>query len=141
MAEFAPALFILFFCALFPAIDLIGVALSYFSCSSLNDLQLREAVREPKSQVIDPKGTVQLTIPLNWRNTLLGGLGATIEDPQTQVDYIVGKYGINVTLSTTFTIHPLFPIPFFAKVPALGAPVTTTISHTRMLENPSFSIQ
>ncbi len=140
ITEFGPALFILLFCAFFPSVDLIGVGLSYLACTSLNDLQLREAVRIPKSQCIDPRGPVQLLIPTNWQPTVMGGLGRTIDPPVTEVSYAPGKV-VYVTVSTTFTIHPLLTIPFFPKVPGLGAPFETTISRSRVLENPAFAIQ
>lgn len=141
IAEFAPALFVLFFFALFPSIDLIGIGLSYVSCISLNDLQLREACRVPRSQAIDPNGTVQLTVPTNWKASLAGGLGGLIEPPLTQVTYEPCKGVIYVTVSTTCVIHPTLTIPVFPGVPGLGAPFTTTISHSRVLENASFAVQ
>ena len=141
IAEFGPALFLLFFFALFPAIDLIGIGMSYLSCVALNDLQVREAVRVPKSQAIDPKGTVQLAIPEKWRPTVLGGLGGTIEPPTTEVSYIKGKRVMYVNVATTCTMNPILTIPFFVRVPGLGAPFVTTINHSRVIENPMFYMQ
>jgi hypothetical protein len=141
LAEFAPALFILFFFALFPTIDLIGVGLSYCACMSLNDLQLREATRIPQSLATKPDGDVMLNIPNNWRPTVLGGAAGVMEMPLTLVTYTPGKGAIFVSVATTFTIHPMLTIPFFPGVPCLGAPLVTTITHTRMLENPSFAVR
>lgn len=141
IAEFGPALFILMFFALFPAIDLIGIGMSYLSCVALNDLQVREAAKVPKSQATDPKGAVLLGIPESWRPTVLGGLGRTIDPPLTEVTYIKGKTLFYVNVATTCTVHPMLTIPFFPKVPGLGAPFVTTINHSRLLENPVFAFQ
>ncbi len=141
MAEFAPALFILIFFALFPVIDLIGVGLSYCACMSLNDVQLREATRTPKSLATKPDGDVMFNIPNNWRPTVLGGAGGVVEMPLTQVTYTPGKGSIYVSVATTCTIRPALTIPFFPGVPGMGAPFVTTITHTRMLENPAYAVQ
>jgi len=141
MAEFAPALFLLFFCAMFPAIDFIGIGLSYSACMSLTDLQLREAVKVPRSEAMSPSGGVQTIIPNNWKATVMGGMSSLIDIPQTQVTYTPGVGNVYVTVSTTFNIHPVVAIPIFPQVPGLDAPIVTTISHTRVLENPAFAGQ
>lgn len=141
LAEFAPALFLLFFFALFPAIDLIGIGLSYLSCISLNDLQLREACKVPRTQAIDPNGVVALTVPTNWKQSLAGGIGSLVEQPTTQVTYEPFKGVVYVTVSTTFVIHPTLTIPMFPGVPGLGAPYSTTITHSRVLENARFAVE
>ncbi len=136
LAEFAPALFILFFFALFPAIDLASVGVSYCACISLVDLQLREAAKVPRSQAIDPNGAVQSSIPNSWRPTIMGG-AANVDIPITQVEYNPGIGNVYVTVTTTFNIHPMLTVPFFPKVPGLGAPFVTTISKSRIMENPA----
>jgi len=141
IAEFGPALFILFFFALFPAVDLIGVGLSYCSCMSLVDLQLREACKIPRTQALDPKGSVQMGIPNAWRPTVMGGASSVGDYPVTQVEYNPSMGNIYVTVTTTFYIHPLLQIPFFPNVPAIGAPFVTTIAKSRILENPAFAAQ
>jgi hypothetical protein len=138
LAEFAPALFILFFFALFPAVDLAGVGFSYCACISLVDLQLREAAKVPRSQAIDPNGYVQSTVVNQWRTTLMAG-AANVDQPVTQIEYNPGIGNIYVTVTTTFNIHPLLQVPFFAKVPGIGAPFVTTISKQRILENPAYA--
>ena len=138
LAEFAPALFIFFFFALFPAIDLAGVGFSYCNCISLVDLQLREAAKVPRSQAIDPTGGVQMAIPNSWRQTIMAG-AANVDPPVTQVEYNPGIGNIYVTVTTTFNIRPLLQVPFFPKIPGLGAPFVTTISKSRILENPAYA--
>ena len=137
----APALFLLLFFALFPSIDLIGMGLSYCSCVSLNDLQLREACKLPKSLATDPKGPIYVTVPNNWRSTLVGGIGSTIQDPITDVSYDPGKGAIYVIVSTSVVVKPCFMIPFLPGVPGLGAPFTCNITHSRVLENPVFAAE
>lgn len=138
LAEFAPALFILFFFALFPAIDLAGVGFSYCACISLIDLQLREAAKVPRSQALDPNGYVQSGVVNSWRTTIMAG-AANIDQPVTQVEYNQGIGNVYVTVTTTFNIHPLLQVPFFAKIPGIGAPFVTTISKQRILENPAYA--
>jgi hypothetical protein len=141
LAEVGPALFLLFFFALFPAIDLLGMGISYCSCLSLNDLQLREACRLPKSMAVDPRGQVMLGIPNNWKATVIGGFGATMSDPITDITYVVGKGAIYVNVSTTVTSHPMFQIPFMPGVPGLGDSFSCNISNNRVLENPMYAAQ
>ena len=76
ISEMAPALFLLLVVAVFPVLDLIFDGLGYCACVTLNNLQLREAVRVPKSQATDPNGTVQLEIPNNWRASAFGTTSA-----------------------------------------------------------------
>jgi hypothetical protein len=140
LAEFAPALFILFFFALFPAIDLASVGFSYCACISLVDLQLREAAKIPRSQAIDPNGSVQSTIVNSWRQSLMAG-AANVDAPVAQVEYNSGIGNVYVTVTDTFNIHPMLTVPFFPKVPGLGAPFVTTISKSRILENPAYAAQ
>lgn len=138
ISEMAPALFLLLVVAVFPVLDLIFDGLGYSAVVTLNNLQLREAVRVPKSQATDPNGAVQLQIPNNWRASAFGGLAPLMADPVTEVSYDVVACNAMLTVSTTVSVRPLLVIPFFPNVPGLSAPMPFTITSSRILENPSF---
>lgn len=138
ISEMAPALFILVIFALLPVIDLIVDGLGYCACLTLNNLQLREAARVPKSQATDPKGSVQLAIPNNWRNSAFGGLAPLMDDPQTSVTYDIVAHSAFVSVTTTLSVRPMIPVPFFNSTPGLGAPMVFTVGSEKVLENPGF---
>jgi hypothetical protein len=138
ISEMAPALFLLVIFALLPVIDLIVDGLGYCACLTLNNLQLREAARVPKSQATDPKGAVQLAIPTNWRNSAFGGIAPLMDDPQTSVSYDVIANSAFVTVSTVVSVKPMIPVPFFSNIPGLGAPMVFTVASQKVLENPGF---
>jgi len=134
----APALFLLVIFALLPVLDLILDGLGYCACVSLNNLQLREAARVPKSQATNPQGTVQLGIPNSWRNSIIGGIAPLINDPDTQVSYDIVANSAFVTVSTTLSVKPAIVVPFFPNMPGLSAPMVFTVSSEKILENPRF---
>lgn len=139
ISELAPALFFLFLFAIFPVLDIIACTYNYCSCVALNDLQLREAAKLPRSIAESDNGPVKIDIPNNWRSTIIGGFSNTIQMPVTDVSYEQtdqGKGPLMVVVSTTCVIQPFLTIPFFPGVPGLGAPLTTTITSKRVLENP-----
>lgn len=138
ITEMGPALFILLIFAIFPVVNLIFMGMSYMSCVTLNDLQLREAAKTPKSQAELPTGPVQKGIFDQWRQTAIGGISGVTDQPQTDISYSTGAGTIYVTVSTTVNIKPLLTIPFFPAVPGMGAPFTCNITHSRLLENPKF---
>jgi len=138
ISEMAPALFLLLVVAVFPVLDLIFDGLGYCACVTLNNLQLREAVRVPKSQATDPNGSVQLEIPNNWRASVFGGLAPLMAEPVTEVSYDVVAGNAVATVSTTVQVRPLLVIPFFPNIPGLSAPMPLTITTSRILENPAF---
>ncbi|HEY9775198.1 MAG TPA: hypothetical protein V6C81_15645 [Planktothrix sp.] len=140
LAEVGPALFLLIFFAFFPAVDLLGIGITYASCVSLNDLQLRQACKLPKSQATDTRGQVLLGIPNSWKNTVVGGFGAAVSEPVTEISYVYGKGAVYVNVSTTMTSHPLFQIPFL-PFPGLGQPFCCSITNNRVLENPAYATQ
>jgi hypothetical protein len=138
LAEFGPALFFLFIFAVFPVLDIIGLCFGYLSCVNMNDLQLREAVKLPKSLATSQCGTVMQTIPQTYMTTVMGAFSGLTDIPVTNVSYNPGKSAIFVTVSTTVTVRPFLTIPFFVKVPGLGEPASFTISNSRILENNRF---
>ncbi|MDZ4836750.1 MAG: hypothetical protein SGJ27_23465 [Candidatus Melainabacteria bacterium] len=138
LSEFAPALFFLLFFALFPVVDMIVCGYNYLSCVSLNDLQLREASKLPRSLAGAANGAVKLTIPQNWQSSIIGGLSGTTQLPETAVNYNVNKSGnVFVSVTTYCTINPFLTIPFFFGVPGIGAPFTVQIANKRVMENPA----
>lgn len=141
LAEFGPALFFLFIFAVFPVMDIIGLCFGYLSCVTMNDLQLREAAKEPKSVATMQCGAVQQTIPQNYMSTVMGAFSGLTDLPVTAITYTPGTTAVYVTVSTTVTVRPFLTIPFFVKVPGLGEPATFTISNSRILENPRYSVQ
>lgn len=136
LSETGPAFFLLFLFAVFPVIDLIFLGISYFSCITLNDLQSREAARVAKSEATSTTGSVQGTIPNQWRITSLGQLARLAQPPVTSVSYQIERNNIYVTVATTCSIQPLLMIPFFPNIPGIGAPVTVFISRSKLLESP-----
>lgn len=138
ISEAGPALFILLVCAFFPILDVIWLGINYSCASTLNDLQLREAVKLPKSQATSAEGAVILGIPNQWRSTALGKSANPKQDVLTDVSYQTRVGAIYVTVSTTVSFLPLLSIPFFSGIPGLGAPITFTVASNRPLENPRY---
>lgn len=148
MSEFAPGLFLLLMFGLFPVVDAICIGIDYASARYLNELQLREAQKLPRSKVIDGNGTVLKTIPYQWRRTLLGGLANPDQQPVTQIEYKPVPWqpvGSNqtadfwfVNISTTVSFRPALAILFFNGVPGLGSPITFSVVGRRPVENNRF---
>jgi hypothetical protein len=129
-------------------LDTIFLAIDYAGAYSLNQLQLREAEKTPRSKAIAVTGPIVSTIPYQWRTSLLGSLSHPDQDIITNVDYqpvpwqpVGSNQTLNfwfVTISTTVGFRPFFTIPFLNGVPGLGAPITFTISGRRSVENNRF---
>ncbi len=136
LSEFGPALFFLFIFAIFPVLDMILCGYSYLSCVSLNDLQLREAAKLPRTIADSIRGPVKQDIPNKWKQTIIGGFSGTVDTPETGVFYSNKTGTVFVTVTTTVVIHPFLNIPFFVGVPGIGAPLTAKISNKRVMENP-----
>lgn len=141
LSEFGPALFFIFIFAVFPVLDIIGLCFGYISCCTMNDLQLREAAKLPKSVATLQTGTVYQDIPQQFMATLMGSFSGLTDLPQTTVTYTPGQTAVYVNVATTVTVRPFLTIPFFVKVPGLGEPTSFTVSNTRVLENPAFAVQ
>jgi hypothetical protein len=137
LSEAGPALFLLFMFAIFPVVDLIYFGVSYFSIVTLNDLQLREASKSPKSLAVSAKGDVIAGIPTRWANSALGGLARLTNPPLTTVNYKISEVAVYVSVETKVSIEPLLKIPFLAQIPGMGAPVEINIARTKPLENPN----
>lgn len=142
IAETGPALCILFLFLFFPLLDLISIPMSYCSCATLNDLQLREAVNLPRSQALDSSGLVKKKIPDAWRTAGIGQFVSLTEDPKTDISYKDGQSDSNgvqdkyVIVTTTLVSRPFLTMPFFFGVPGMTMPMTCSITTRRLLENP-----
>jgi hypothetical protein len=138
IAEVGPALFLLLIMGIFPMLDLIFAGSAYTACLLLNDLQLREAARLPASQVEN----ALIYIAHDWQNTGIGAYAGVMGEPQSQYAYTVVPIPTGagratetyIVVTTSVTLRPFLPIPFFNAVPALGAPVSYSISGRRLLE-------
>lgn len=148
MSELAPALFLLFICGLLPAIDMVFMGIDYASLYTLNELQLREAQKSPKSQAFRIDGPVIEGIPAQWKKSLLGSFVPAEPNYQTQLSYtpvpwqpVGGSQTLNfwfVQVKTTVTFRPFFIVPFMGGVPGLGAPITFVVTNRRPVENNRF---
>lgn len=148
ISEVGPALFLIFIGGLLPAIDALFIALDYASTYTLNELQLREAQKSPKSQALKLDGPVVQTIPQQWKAGLIGGFVPSEPNPQTNISYspvpwqpVGANQTLNfwfVTITSTVTYRPFFVIPFLNGVPGLGAPFTITVTNRRPMENNRF---
>ena len=143
LAEFGPALVILFFCLFFPMIDLLALGMSYCSCLSLNEVQVREAALEPQKLAQSADGAVIKTIPDQWVKSGLGQLANMQSNPQTTLSYHQGESTGNgvhdkyVTVTTHVLVRPLLTLPTGFKLPGLSAPVDFVVGTERLVENPS----
>ncbi len=135
ISEFAPALFLLFFFAVFPMINLIFLGLIFSSCVTLNNAELSEAAKTPNSQLASIFSNMQS----NWQSTGIGRLTNGATSPQSEISY--SNIGIDayVTVATTFTVKPFFTVPFFNTVPGLGAPWSFTVSGKKVLESARYA--
>ena len=148
LSEFGPAFFLLLTFGLLPLIDVVVIGIDYAAAYYLNELQLREAQKLPKSVATSEKGPVMDAVPKLWRAGLIGGLTPANSEIITAVDYKpvpwqpVGESQTLdfwfVTVATTASFRPLLTIPFLNGIPGLGAPITFTVSGRRPVENNRF---
>jgi hypothetical protein len=127
---------------------MIFLGLDYAAAYTLNELQLREAQKSPKSQAMRMDGPVIDGIPSQWKKSLLGSFVPAEPNYQTQISYSPVPWqpvGANQTLdfwfvnvTTIVNFRPFLIVPFMSKVPALGAPVQITITNRRPMENNRF---
>jgi hypothetical protein len=143
LTEMGPALFILLIVGVLPILDLMFAGSAYCACVLLNDLELREASRVPAS---DANAAIS-TIAHDWQFGGIGQFIGVIGEPQSRCTYnlvhIEGSINPGtetyVNISTTVTVKPAFPIPFFGRIPALGGPATYEIVGRRILEEQSLA--
>ena len=138
LSEFGPAIFLIFVFGLLPVLDALFIGIDYASARYLNEMQLREAQKLPRSKAIAPGGSIVQSIPEQWKGTLLAGLASANHPVETLIDYKPVPWqpvGSNqtenfwfVTITTTASFRPFFVIPFFNGVAGLGAPITFSVS-------------
>jgi hypothetical protein len=148
LSEFGPAFFLLLTFGLLPVIDVLAMGVDYAAAFYLNELQLREAQKLPKSVATSEKGPVIEAVPRLWRSGLIGGFSAANTQIVTTVGYKpvpwqpVGQSQTLdfwfVTVSTTASFRPFLTIPFLNGVPGLGSPITYTVAGRRPVENNRF---
>jgi hypothetical protein len=144
MLETGPALLVLFMFLFFPLINVFSLGVSYASCFTLNDLQLREAATMTKVQAEDANGVIKKGIVEKWMKSGLGAFTLASGKPETQLTYFDGAKDTNntqdkyVEITTTVNARPFMYCPFFFSCPGLNAPVKFTVSNRRMVENPHF---
>lgn len=124
------------------------MGIDYAAAYYLNEMQLREAQKLPKSVATSEKGPVIEAVPRLWRAGLIGGLTPANTAIATSVGYKpvpwqpVGQAQTLdfwfVTVTTTASFRPLLSIPFLNGVPGLGAPITFSIVGRRPVENNRF---
>ncbi len=68
IAELGPALIFLILFMLLPAINLLGLGVTYFACYTLNDLQLHQACLVSAEVARSPNGPVNGALQ-NWRTS------------------------------------------------------------------------
>ena len=135
LSEFAPAIYLLIFCAIIPVLNFLMMGVTYCSCILLNNLELREAARTPHSQLVP----VFLSLQQNWQLSAMGQLAGLAGPPEADASYYVSNSDTYVNVSTIFTAKSWVKIPFFSSVPGLGANWTYTVSGARILEDPSYA--
>ena len=136
IAEFGPALLILFIFLFFPLLDLLTMPMHYMSCATLNDLQLREAVNVKKSEAESSSGAVKSQIPHDWQTLGVGQFVGVVTTPDTDVKYIDGEGEDKIVIVTTsITCRPFLTLPWFFPIPGLTVPSTYSITSRRILEN------
>lgn len=148
ISEFAPALFLVFLFGFFPVINGIFIGVDYASARYLNELQLREAQKLPRSKCIDSNGSVVVGIPNQWHQSLLGGLANSNQAVVTQITYkpvpwqpVGSNQSVDfwfVSIDTTVSFRPFLSIFLFKGVPGLGSPITFSVSGRRPVENNRF---
>lgn len=148
LSEFGPAFFLLLTFGLLPLIDVVFMGVDYAAAFYLNEMQLREAKKVPKSIATDPNGAVIKTVPELWRHGIVGGLTPSDSKISTTVGYtpvpwkpVEGGQTLNfwfVTITTTASFRPFLTIPFLNGIPGLGAPIVYSISGRQPVENNRF---
>jgi hypothetical protein len=137
----------IFIFGLLPVIDAVAIGVDFASTYYLNELQLREAQKLPRSKAIAMSGPIIAGIPMDWSRSVL----ATLHDDDTMMTSLsyttvpwtpvgsnqsVNFYFVNIV--TTVSFRPCLSVPFFKGVPGLCAPLTITVSGRRPVESNRF---
>lgn len=139
IAEFGPAMWILFICFFFPLLNMLGMAVSYGLCMVLNFNQVHEAALIERTAAEDPNGPIIKGIPDQWQ----GGMGRFVKmagPPGTELFYRDGTNNDKiVTVKTTLVCNPFLPIPLWIlNVPGLNGPMTFVMFSEQTMENPDY---
>jgi len=144
-AEIGPALFILLVMVLPPTLDLAGLAFSYGAGWYLNYLQAREAAVSAEVRQGAIVNNAEITSALadvqaSWRGTSLCRFTAA-EGVSEHFQLVgAGKSGSSngvryIEVVTAMQVKPFITVPFFKKVPGLGAPVLFSFTGVRPVED------
>ncbi|MBX9670508.1 MAG: hypothetical protein K2X93_23100 [Candidatus Obscuribacterales bacterium] len=143
LAEFGPALLILFASVFFPLILLLGVALNYSAGYTLNNLQVREAAVSKRTEAESAVGNVRKNIPDSWKVSGLGQFANLVSEPETAVSYKPGqkddhdRQDMIVVVKTTIKPRPILPnMPFMSGIPGLTGESVFTYENEAVIENP-----
>ncbi len=143
LAEFGPALLLLFASVFFPLILLLGVALNYGAGYTLNNLQIREAAVSKRSEAESAAGNVRKKIPDAWKTSGLGQFANLVSEPETTVTYKNGqkddenRQDMIVVVKTTIKPRPILPnMPFLPGIPGLTSEAVFTYENEAVIENP-----
>lgn len=142
IAEFGPAFIFFVLFLFFPAIDLLGLGLTYFSCNVLNDLQVSQARLVSADVAKSENGPVMLA-EKNWSESGLGQFVNPVAKPETKVtyregqEYADGRRDVYVIVTTTVQCRPFVNMPMFKGIPGLGSPMTFTFAKDAFCEHPS----
>jgi hypothetical protein len=154
IAEFGPALMIIFLVGVFPLLDLLGLALKYADCYFLYNAVAREAgiatvihqnpnVTPPAITSVDlsasttPTGSVKAVIK-TWQQSGLGAF-ANVTSTPTQVCTVDNTEGTVtarfVHVALTATCSPFLSLPLPVNIPGLTRPVTFNFNGRTTVEN------
>lgn len=136
LAEFAPAVCILFLFILFPLINLACLTLSFGGCWYLNYLQTREAsvTVHVRGGAITNQKQVDDALAGVREQWLAIGLAqfAHAAPGNTTVDFESTGF---VTVKTNITVQPFVTIPLPVSAPGLNAPITFSLASQRPVED------
>ena len=144
IAEFGPAMFLGIVGFFFPAMALLSLGVTFFSCYILNDLQVNQASLVSQDMAQSTNSPV-LNIMKKWQARGIGRFVNPIETPTAKLAYLQGPTyadgtkDVYVTVTTTVKCRPFVSMPFYTGIPGIGAPVTFTVASQAFCEHPSFS--
>jgi hypothetical protein len=134
IAEFIPALVVIFIVILFPMLDLLYLGLAYACGWYCNHLVVREVACRIPNTATGP-GTAAGDATAAWTNTGLAHfIGANAGAVTNAVSFTPGAAGqgpISCTVTTIVTVQPFLPIPMFMQIEGLNKPVKFTFSAER----------
>lgn len=153
IAEFGPALFLIFVVALFPLLNVIGLALKYADCYFLYNIVSREAgvatiihqnpsTNPPSITSVDlsastnPNGSVNNVIK-TWQQSGMGAFANVVSTPtQTcTVDNAEGTATARfVHVQLTVICNPFLKLPL-PPIPGFSAPITFQYNGRTTVEN------